>query len=272
MRINRIPQPLRSVNIMELVEKYADSLEPPKTQVKPLFAKPLPDPPMVAAGSTSRPATATSSSPARGLKRSSDHFASDKENMNADLENPKKRSRIAAAPAAARAVRAVSRKLNPASVLSPKSHNSRTLPQSPIRPIPSSPAKSTLGRPASPAKSSASTAPTGGTAASTAATRTKAAGRGASKQTATKPNYAANTGTVRVKRAAAVPSESKQPRSSDESQGSEFSNGSTIVTKKATASKGGIVSKMTGRKATTKKEPEPTAAAGRPTRTLRSRK
>jgi len=257
---------------MELVEKYADNLEPPKPQAKPFHTKPLPAPPMVNAGTTSRSGTANSLSPARGAKRSSDHFTSDKENMNADLDNPKKRSRTAAAPAAARAVRAVSRKLNPASVLSPKSHNSRTLPQSPLRPVPSSPGKSTLGRPASPAKSAASTAPTGGTAASTAATRTKAAGRGASKQAAaTKSNYAANTGTVRIKRAAAPPSELTQPRSSDGSHNSEFSSGTTIVTKKTTASRGGIVSKMTGRKATAK-EPEPTAAAGRSTRTLRSRK
>ena len=83
--------------------------------------------------------------------------ASDKENEAPEvttLDNPKKRAKIAAptvaANTAAKDVKAVTRKPVPAQVLSPKSHNSRTLPTSPIKIA--SPTKSYMPRPASPAK------------------------------------------------------------------------------------------------------------------------
>lgn len=61
------------------------------------------------------------------------------------LPNPKKRPKTAA--------NAPSRQVtNPSTVLSPKSSNSRTLPQSPIRPTLGSPQKSHLSRPVSPLK------------------------------------------------------------------------------------------------------------------------
>ena len=61
-----------------------------------------------------------------------------------DIPNPKKRSKVAQGPS-----RQVT---NPSTVLSPKSANSRTLPQSPIRPIVGSSQKSYLSHPASPLK------------------------------------------------------------------------------------------------------------------------
>lgn len=83
---------------------------------------------------------------------------SDKENEAPEvttLENPKKRTKTAvptvpANTAAKEGAKAVTRKPVPGQVLSPKSHNSRTLPASPIKIA--SPAKSYMPRPASPAK------------------------------------------------------------------------------------------------------------------------
>lgn len=64
----------------------------------------------------------------------------DKENMPAldaqDLANPKKRTKLGGVVANSKATRTASRKAGPApaGVLSPKSHNSRTYPQSPLKP------------------------------------------------------------------------------------------------------------------------------------------
>ena len=78
----------------------------------------------------------------------SDHLEhADKENTPepGHLPNPKKRTKTTAI--------SPSRQLtNPSTVLSPKSSNSRTLPQSPIRPALASPQKSYLSRPPSPLK------------------------------------------------------------------------------------------------------------------------
>jgi len=71
----------------------------------------------------------------------------DKENTSVpvhDIPNPKKRTKVAKWPS-----RQVT---NPSTVLSPKSANSRTLPQSPVRPALCSPRKSYLSHPASPLK------------------------------------------------------------------------------------------------------------------------
>lgn len=71
----------------------------------------------------------------------------DKENTSEpthDIPNPKKRTKVAKGPS-----RQVT---NPSTVLSPKSANSRTFPQSPIRPVLGSPQKPYMSRPASPLK------------------------------------------------------------------------------------------------------------------------
>ena len=71
----------------------------------------------------------------------------DKENTSGpghDIPNPKKRSKAAKGPS-----RQVT---NPSTVLSPKSANSRTLPQSPVKPTLGSPQKTHFTHPASPLK------------------------------------------------------------------------------------------------------------------------
>lgn len=75
--------------------------------------------------------------------------SADKENSAQPVEaipNPKKRAKMTAAAKSRQAT-------DPSSVLSPKSANSRTLPQSPIRPELKSPQKLYFAHPASPLKS-----------------------------------------------------------------------------------------------------------------------
>ncbi|KAJ4535253.1 hypothetical protein HRR77_008164 [Exophiala dermatitidis] len=95
----------------------------------------------------------------RGRKRKSSdiHIASDKENEAIDsLPVAKNNKRVKAGTATAAATRTVSRTGKNASVLSPRSNNSRTLPRSPVKDYPtaapSSPAKSMIARPISPLK------------------------------------------------------------------------------------------------------------------------
>lgn len=85
----------------------------------------------------------------RGTKRTSDAMDSaDKEN-NADsietIPNPKKRAKMTTNTKSRQAT-------NPSTVLSPKSANSRTLPQSPVRPELKSPQKIYFAHPTSPLK------------------------------------------------------------------------------------------------------------------------
>jgi len=68
-----------------------------------------------------------------------------------DLANPKKRTKTATA-ANMKATRTASRKVVPSNVLSPKSHNSRTLPRSPFKPV--VPEKPAAMRPINPVKPS----------------------------------------------------------------------------------------------------------------------
>ncbi len=177
------------------------------------------------------------------LTRGSDAMESaDKENASEpvhDIPNPKKRSKAMKGPS-----RQVT---NPSTVLSPKSANSRTLPQSPVRPILGSPQKSYLTHPASPLKpfspiKSASPAK----AAAAAATANLAAmviekpkvGRpkaGAGSK-ATNASAVAKGGTLRAKRGAVPEQEPEDVRKvSNTSNISSASNTTTIVknTKKA---------------------------------------
>ncbi|KAI6859287.1 hypothetical protein KC334_g21657 [Hortaea werneckii] len=130
MRVNRIPQGLRKRNIQDLLDEHAQR------------EKPQPAPPVPA--TNTQPAKAPvvpSKSPLRkSLKRQSDHIstADDKENAELppnDLPNPKKRTKTATTAANTKpASRTASRKVPaPPGILSPRSHNSRTLPKSPIK-------------------------------------------------------------------------------------------------------------------------------------------
>ncbi|KAK4635013.1 hypothetical protein CLAFUW4_00983 [Fulvia fulva] len=132
MRVNRIPQALRKRNIQDLVDEHTAK------------ANPLPPPPMPVAAKV-QVAKAATKAPApskQPSKRKSDDISTgdDKENLPApateDLANPKKRTKLGAVVANSKATRTASRKAGPApaGVLSPKSHNSRTYPQSPLKP------------------------------------------------------------------------------------------------------------------------------------------
>jgi hypothetical protein len=120
--------------------------------------RPLPSIPQTASSKPSSPVRPAPSA-SHAIKRVSNdeiHIASDKENddnapQSSDaiptLKNPKR------VKAGGPASRAASRTGNPTSILSPKSHNSRTLPRSPIKEYPS-PTKhlSYITRPTSPLK------------------------------------------------------------------------------------------------------------------------
>ncbi|KAI9722711.1 MAG: hypothetical protein M1812_001642 [Candelaria pacifica] len=164
MRVNRIPMALRKANVGELLAKRTVNTDA-KPELVAQESKPAEDVETTQKTRTVRPQAeeliqdtkavqpTVKSNPARtrGTKRTSDDLASaDKENaLTEDLSLPKKRAKTTAS------TRAASRtKIQPSQVLSPKSSNSRTLPQSPIRPI-MSPSKSFLARPVSPLKPAA---------------------------------------------------------------------------------------------------------------------
>ena len=151
----------------ELMEQHqATKSKPARTQApaskqskadRPL--PPLPQQEIVKAPSPARPAP--QATPNRGKKRKSTiQIASDKENEHAiggldNLAVTKNSKRARAGPAAPSATRTASRTVKANSVLSPRSHNSRTLPRSPIKEYPmapSSPGKSQIARPVSPLK------------------------------------------------------------------------------------------------------------------------
>ncbi|KAI7213023.1 hypothetical protein KC333_g6789 [Hortaea werneckii] len=131
MRVNRIPQGLRKRNIQDLLDEHAQ-------REKPQPAPPVP----VTDTEPAKASVVPSKSPLRkSLKRQSDHIstADDKENSELppnDLPNPKKRTKTATTAANTKsASRTASRKVPaPPGILSPRSHNSRTLPKSPIKP------------------------------------------------------------------------------------------------------------------------------------------
>ncbi|KEF63412.1 uncharacterized protein A1O9_01390 [Exophiala aquamarina CBS 119918] len=170
-RVNRIPLAVRKMTMAELIQQHqATKSKPARTQApaskqfrtervpgeRPL--PPLPQQQIVKAPSPARPAP--QATPNRGKKRKSTiQIASDKENEHVvgvdNLPVMKNNKRAKAGQAAAPATRTASRAVKANSVLSPRSHNSRTLPRSPIKEhpmAPSSPAKSLIARPISPLK------------------------------------------------------------------------------------------------------------------------
>jgi hypothetical protein len=173
-RINRIPMNLRKANMGELLLKYSEiranqsnstGLETaPATHstttanVPVPRSRPLPSIPQHPSSKPSSPVrlAASVSHPARHVSNDEIHIASDKENddnagpstdIPSTLKNPKRVKVGGPTP------RATSRTGKPTSVLSPKSHNSRTLPQSPIKDY-QSPTRhqSYIARPTSPLK------------------------------------------------------------------------------------------------------------------------
>ncbi|KAK5117565.1 hypothetical protein LTR62_004987 [Meristemomyces frigidus] len=134
MRVNRIPTALRKRKMQDLLDEQAGK------------ARPAPAPPLPAKNSPK----VLNISPIRGVKRMSDQIGrndDDKENartepeIELDLPMPKKRAKTGAATANTKASRTISRKAAPPNILSPRSHNSRTLPKSPIKSLATSPSK-----------------------------------------------------------------------------------------------------------------------------------
>ncbi|OCL08768.1 hypothetical protein AOQ84DRAFT_354321 [Glonium stellatum] len=163
IRVNRIPQALRTTNIMDLINKYSEQTNPTRPTAPVTSKHHVAG--VVRPAIVHKPASneLASSVRPRGTKRPSNEMASDKENTHADHElmMPKKRVKAtitaSQGPVAAnsRATRTASRNIAPSQVLSPKSNNSRTLPRSPFKSSGAmSPQKSYLARPTSPLKPS----------------------------------------------------------------------------------------------------------------------
>ncbi|KAL2406836.1 hypothetical protein ABEF92_008500 [Exophiala dermatitidis] len=176
-RVNRIPIALRKMTMRELMDqhdaarkktttqsKINSKSSPSKTGTSVADERPLPPLPQhQQKEQRSKPTSPIRPQPQaaapRGRKRKSSdiHIASDKENEAIDsLPVAKNNKRVKAGTATAAATRTVSRTGKNASVLSPRSNNSRTLPRSPVKDYPtaapSSPAKSMIARPISPLK------------------------------------------------------------------------------------------------------------------------
>ncbi|KAI9819536.1 MAG: hypothetical protein M1827_006985 [Pycnora praestabilis] len=271
LRVNRIPMALRKATMGEIMVRFARPLNANQSVISPVLAPAESSIPT--ALSAALPVTSNSAkdlkqqeqiSPARlrGTKRPSDDMVSaDKENENMDLSLHKKRSKPTAPIAAANS--ATSRaKFQPSQVLSPKSSNSRTLPQSPIRSVPSS-LKTFLARPVSSVKPAAAPVAVTATLASMVEKPrpTRAAGRKITPATNTAaPPAGATAG--RGKRGAQQPPKTTQENSGRgraASNSSEMSNstaGTTVVRKgkKApTVKKGTVASKIAGINAAGKK-------------------
>ncbi|KAJ5547366.1 hypothetical protein N7494_004951 [Penicillium frequentans] len=151
-RVNRIPISLRKANMGELLDKHnaalaqAQSASPPR-RVSPTKAQRT----IPTIGSIDQ---ALSPAGTRTRRPSHDGHYSDKENGGPEgLQNPKRRGK---APAVGGTSRVVSQEVrgNDHRILSPKSLNSRTYPQSPFRASPEKGQPSYLSRPTSPLKPS----------------------------------------------------------------------------------------------------------------------
>ncbi|RAL04630.1 uncharacterized protein BO80DRAFT_373966 [Aspergillus ibericus CBS 121593] len=163
-RINRIPIALRKATMGELLEKHMASLRAQQENTSPRkHLSPAKAPRNFATVSVSprvHKASAASPSARRVKKQSHGEIYSDKENAPAAgesldvLKNPKRRGKPGAAAGTSRVV---SQEMRGADyrILSPKTSNSRTYPQSPLRASPEKPTNSSyLARPMSPLKPS----------------------------------------------------------------------------------------------------------------------
>jgi hypothetical protein len=150
-RVNRIPIAMRKMTMGELIAKHSAPSKPQVTRIPSDTNKTLP--PLPHESKPASPIRPIAAPAGRTKKRKSSdiHIASD---HDAPEPLPTKKTRTTKATTTG-TQRATSR-AKPTSVLSPRSHNSRTLPRSPIKeptsPFKSSPAKSYIARPISPLK------------------------------------------------------------------------------------------------------------------------
>ncbi|KAF3391533.1 hypothetical protein F1880_007896 [Penicillium rolfsii] len=152
-RVNRIPISLRKANMGELFEKHSAPAQvtSPIRRISPAKVSRAPM-------SIDQALSPSSTRDGRTRRTSTEGHFSDKENAPAagtpeGLKNPKRRGK---APAVGGASRVVSQEVrgHEHRILSPKSLNSRTYPQSPFRASPEKGQPSYLSRPTSPLKPS----------------------------------------------------------------------------------------------------------------------
>ncbi|KAK2812048.1 hypothetical protein FQN50_001757 [Emmonsiellopsis sp. PD_5] len=283
-RVNRIPMALRKANMGDLLAKYSESNKTDEAAKKSTTSKSSKGkaPAQTNSGSTLSGNRNAASTRTRGAKRTSDDMlASDKENApfqdpeNVPLSNPKKRG---AANAAAGPVRVLSQ-FSETGVLSPKSSNSRTFPQSPLRNLPSKSQPGTV-RPSSPLKhlspvkssvpaqaGNAENAKTRTRGPAAAGTRTTKAAAPQSKRTVTKTMTAAT-----AKKGPPSRPGTRQQHTRNISADSTLSNvssGTTII-KSGRGTIGSQKSMASGPTASTKRPPVPRGQA--PTATSAAKK
>ncbi|KAL2860921.1 uncharacterized protein BJX67DRAFT_318148 [Aspergillus lucknowensis] len=161
-RINRIPVALRKANMGELLEKHNALLRAQLENSPRKYRSPAKGSRNFTAMSASgrKKAATASPSPRRVRKHSPPGIYSDKENAPASgeqvdvLKNPKRRAKHGAGAGTSRVVSQEVRGAD-SRILSPKSSNSRTYPQSPLRASPEKAQPSSyLSRPMSPLKPS----------------------------------------------------------------------------------------------------------------------
>ena len=163
-RVNRIPISIRKTTMGDLMQQHETTeavqpkTSPPKQHISVEIAAPKPLPPLPQQATSKLPSSARlqpQPAPPRGKKRMSPeiHIASDEQNEHEPHSLPVVKSNKRAKPApTTKGTRTTSRSVaskEQTSVLSPRSHNSRTLPRSPIKDVclPTSPAKSMIARP-----------------------------------------------------------------------------------------------------------------------------
>ncbi|QDS68375.1 hypothetical protein FKW77_010742 [Venturia effusa] len=281
MRKNRVPKQLRTINIAGLIEQYSEHLDPPSKRPPPI-PQSITTTSKTAQRARPVPVQQSNSARERGTKRTSAEMAggSDKEN---GIDVPKKRSKTTQTGGPVRAARTASR-LDASKVLSPKSHNSRQLPQSPFkRDSPGkalSPGKSYLARPVSPVKPGTVAAATASLANIVGPVeKARPVGRAGVKQSTVATGSVRGRGRPPTAMAPPpVPPKTGHRRAASDT--SDTSTGTTVVKTKRTVAKKGVVGKVTSGIATaahkrtaSKKEPVPApSATGAGGRVLRARR
>ncbi|KAL8900813.1 MAG: hypothetical protein Q9192_000884 [Flavoplaca navasiana] len=207
LRVNRIPTAMRTANMGELYDKYLENTrkQTSKGETKQVAEKAEAPERRATAKSTVAPPkkpTETAPPPPHGTKRSSDHFSADDDKENTPDPTIPLQSKKRPKPNNHHSS-------NPATVLSPKSSNSRALAphQSPTRPQLGSPQRSFLSHATFPLKPSI-TIPTGSKPASPAKAAAIAA---TSTMNAAPANHAQEKPRATRTRGAAAAKATKQP-------------------------------------------------------------
>ncbi|KAI9935026.1 hypothetical protein ASPWEDRAFT_44599 [Aspergillus wentii DTO 134E9] len=277
-RVNRIPVALRKANMGELLEKHSNASRAQLENVSPKkHVHPTKGTRNITTISVDQDSSAAGTNARRTKKQSHEYF--DKENAPAAgeqidaLKNPKRRGKPGAASGTSRVVSQEVRGPD-YRILSPKSLNSRTYPQSPFRASPGKPQPSYLSRPMSPLKP---TSPLKATSASlsvdNARARSKAAAenRPASQQSK-RPVSRAATGVKGIRSPLSRPATRQADRkNSTGTVSSTASSGTTVVKPTRTgtgarkATNASTTSSTVTKKTAASRAQAPTAAAKRNT-------